>query len=59
VREVIPLAPAWVWTSIEMLSRSRLVASSSVAAAAGASARAPAQPATMAPSELSMVDHIQ
>src|SRR3989441_6813822 len=60
VRDVIPFAPAWVWTSIEMLSRNRAVASARGASdAAGASARVPAQPASMAPAELSVVAHIQ
>ena len=58
VREVTPLAPAWVWTSTEMLSRSRAVAAAS-GAAAGASERVPAQPAAIAPTELSSVLHIQ
>ena len=58
VREVTPLAPAWVWTSTEMLSRSSAVAAAS-GAAAGASGRVPAQPANIVPTELSSVLHIQ
>ena len=55
----MPLGPAWVWTSIEMFSRSSSVAEARGSSVTRVSARVPAQPSSIAPNELPTADHIQ